>query len=116
MIIKIKRDKNPPQEHLRKQKLSAINNSDEIQELIKYDWNVVAEYADERLQDFHLFCVSIVKDLVKHKFKTNESGHIDYKIAKLDEEQHKQLLSMLSILYKDIDKVKKENEKNNIRQ
>lgn len=43
-----------------------------------YNWNLKGEYKDESLEDFHLFCISIVKDLLEKKFTTNEEGKYLY--------------------------------------
>lgn len=30
---------------------------------VGYDWNLKGESTDETMEDFHLFCISIVKDI-----------------------------------------------------
>ena len=43
-----------------------------------YDWDIKGETTDESIEDFHLFCISIVKDLITNEFITNEEGKISY--------------------------------------
>ena len=45
---------------------------------IVYDWKLQGTNKDETIEDFHLFCLSIARDLVKNKFKSNEEGELLY--------------------------------------
>lgn len=44
---------------------------------VGYNWNLKGESTDETMEDFHLFCISIVKDLFEKNFKTNEGYELD---------------------------------------
>jgi hypothetical protein len=69
MIINIKRQQNEKQ--LEELKYTVILKKSHLGG-IGYDWNLKGESNDESLEDFHLFCISIVKDLFEKNFKVNE--------------------------------------------
>lgn len=77
MIIKITK-KNTPITITRKNKLRKIFNRKEGTIYIGYDYNVNCIKKDEKIQDLHLFCISIVNDLLNDRFKTNEHGLMIY--------------------------------------
>lgn len=82
MKIQIKRAPIPLKQ-LRKAKLTILKNKNKkkFKKLgfsIKYDWKLNGEYSDESIEDFHLFCLSIVKDLLEKKFNSNEEGEFSY--------------------------------------
>lgn len=41
---------------------------------IGYNWGLKGESSDESLEDFHLFCLSIVRDLLEKNVKVNEDN------------------------------------------
>lgn len=53
---------------------------------ITYNWNLKGESPNESLEDFHLFCLSIVRELFTENFKTNEHGQISYDLKEIDTE------------------------------
>ncbi len=75
MIINIKRQQNEKQLEELKYNLILKNND---REKINYNWNLKGENNDESLEDFHLFCISIVKDLFEKNFKVNEDNENIY--------------------------------------
>jgi len=76
MNINIKRDELTKKE-IRKLKIKAIQQeSSKIQ--IGYKWKCTPESDDESTEDLHLFCISIVRDLLGKKFYTNEKGVVTY--------------------------------------
>ena len=78
MNINIKRQK--PDE------LEEILNENDITPVMTrfgYDWTLQGEFSNESIEDFQLFCISIVKDLVKTKFVDNK---IDYFLDEEDED------------------------------
>jgi hypothetical protein len=81
MNINIKKGE-PAPEMLRKEKLSKLENKDEIvhNNTLLYHWRITPENKNESMEDFHLFCISITKELLSHKFKTNERGTISYDV------------------------------------
>ena len=111
MRINIQRQK-IPKKIIRKIKLNTfIKNSNTDNPYIGYDWQLYYENKDENIQDFHLFCISIVRDLFEKKFKTNETGSIIYKYIDFNSENTiLQLYQLLKII--ETDKIK--NLKNDI--
>ena len=69
MVINIKRKQDEKQ--LEELKYNLILKKRYIS-TIGYNWNLNGESSDESLEDFHLFCLSIVKDLFEKNFKINE--------------------------------------------
>jgi len=69
MIINIKRNQNEKQLEELKYNFILKNNN---REKIDYNWNLKGEYPGESFEDFHLFCISIVKDLLEKNIKINE--------------------------------------------
>jgi hypothetical protein len=63
-----------------KKNLKLLLTADEtpVEIPIEYHWNLSREFEDEDLEDLHLFCLSIVKDLFEEKFTTNEKGAFTY--------------------------------------
>lgn len=100
MKIQIKRAPIPIKQ-LRKAKLTILKNKKkkifkDLGVSIKYDWKLNGEYQDESIEDFHLFCISIVRDLLGEKFNTNENGKISYEgIEQVDIEYTQQELQIL---------------------
>lgn len=79
------RNQKPTPKMERKAKLMMINKEKgTIKIPIKYDFNITPELKEETLEDFHLFCISITKDLLLSKFKTNEKGVVIYDIENLE--------------------------------
>lgn len=66
---------------------------------IGYDWKLNFEDTDETLEDLHLFCISIVKDLFEKNFKTNEKGKIIYEMEDIDNEEIESILNYLKSLF-----------------
>lgn len=60
-----------------------------------YDWNLQGEKTSESIEDFHLFCISIVKDLFENNFKTNELGELKY----IENNENEEILEELDYLY-----------------
>jgi len=76
-----------PLNKLRKMKLDAINGK-KNKLLASYYWEMFPENLEEdieKMKHFHLFCLSIVDDLFKDNFNTNEDGVIKYDKYKKDE-------------------------------
>ena len=71
MIITIKRKQNEKQ--LEELKYTLILKNKAIVK-IGYDWKIKGENSDESLEDFHIFCLSIVKDLLENNIKLNEDN------------------------------------------
>jgi len=81
---------------LRKMKLNKIiKNNIQGQSYIGYDWQLGYDNKNENLQDLHLFCISIVKDLFEKNFKTNDGGSITYKGVEFNSENTKLQLHQL---------------------
>lgn len=109
MNINIKKS-DLPQSKLRKIKLEHLEKDEKIK-IVNYNWKLKAEYADETIEDFHLFCLSIVKDLMKSNFKTNERGEISY--GKLKKSNKRSTIKYLHYLYDNIlnEQMKKSKQK-----
>ena len=69
MIINIKRNQDIKDLGQLKYDLILKNKS---KSMIGYEWKLKGEKSDESLEDFHLFCLSIVKDLLENNVKINE--------------------------------------------
>ncbi len=73
-------------------KLLKLNDKDSTMNVC-YDWMLFIENDDDDdflnspLKHLHLFCISITKDLLKNRFKTNEQGKIlyDFDIDDIDD-------------------------------
>ena len=65
-------------------------------EIIVYDWKISNLEIDESIEDFHLFCISIVRDLVRKDFKTNEKGKITYEL--MNDIENEETINYLNIL------------------
>ena len=77
-----------------------------VAENVGFDWSLTAENKEEeenRIQNFSLFCISIVKDLLKNKFETNENGKVRYN-SKLKHKDNtlKDLQALFDCICKDI--------------
>lgn len=81
--------------------------------LIKYDWLLQPDQLDESVYDLHLFCISIVRNIIENEIKINEYDFINYinpnDINESTLKDLKQLYSKISehILVKD--RIKAEN-------
>lgn len=73
-----------PIKEKRKLKLLKIDDQNVDENQFGYGFKIQNESDDESLKDFHLFCVSIVRDLVKNRFKTNEKGLICYDLSNIN--------------------------------
>jgi hypothetical protein len=84
MNINIKRQKTPINIE-RRNKLNMIEDNDSgVKTHIGFDWIAKAEDVEEQksiLKNMHLFCISITRDLLKNRFKTNEIGELKYNIS-----------------------------------
>ena len=80
IINHVERDK-PTSKEIRKAKLESINQKN-VKWRIVYKWKVDRESEDEKIEDLHLFCISIVKDLLYNRFFTNENGKMTYENMK----------------------------------
>lgn len=96
MIIEVKKEELPLKER-RKLKLRSLDNQEIDKNQFAYGWKIRREVDDETLEDFHLFCVSIVGDLIENKFKTNENGIIFYNTSEIniDPKEIKKLYSLI---------------------
>lgn len=68
---------------------------------IGFNWTLTPENKeedDERMKNFHLFCTSIVLDLLKEEFKTNEKGAFKYKKYKKNKLVIQKLNNLFSII------------------
>ena len=74
MIITIKRKQNEKQ--LEKLKYTLILKNKAIVKIV-YDWKIKGENSDESLEDFHIFCLSVVKDILEKKI---DGDYINYEI------------------------------------
>lgn len=83
MVIKINKEDLPIKES-RKLKLLNIYNQEVDKNQFGYRFRINYDVPDEGLEDFHLFCVSIVGDLLENKFKTNETGIIGYDVSEIN--------------------------------
>jgi len=54
---------------------------------IGYDWAIQGENSNESIEDLQLFCVSIVKDLIKTEFNASETEAINDKFDELFENE-----------------------------
>lgn len=98
MNIEVKRGELPLKE-ARKEKIK--NLFKKKSEIINYNWRLTSFSDEEDIYDFHLFCVSIVKNLVKKDFKTNESGKMTYELMEdIDNEEALAYLHRLSYAIK----------------
>lgn len=77
MKISIKQG-DTPVSIIRKNKINKINVVDNNVKFMGYDWKLQREYEGEDLRDFHLFCLSIAKELISNNASTNENGKIEY--------------------------------------
>jgi len=69
---------------------------------VGFDWSLTAESKEEneeKLKNFHLFCISIVTDLARNNFKTNEHGNKTY-LEGIDKNLVKKLNKLFSIVEK----------------
>lgn len=115
MKIEIEKDKNPNNTAIRKAKLLSIKSGKTVEiDYVGYTWKITPEVLEESIEDFHMFCVSIVKDLVTSRFYTNEQGNISYEDFNLDADENKKLYSDLGILFDKIKNKKKKNGKSNL--
>lgn len=87
---------------IRQMKLSQINGF--LEEKIGFDWELFPECKEEEyLKDFHLFCISITKDLLAKRFKTNEKGVFSYDCV--EDIDHEYVLQELEYLFLNINKL-----------
>ena len=93
----------PSVKEIRKAKLNAIHN-EKPQLKGGYNWELIYESADEKLEDFHLFCISIVKDLLHKSFFTNERCTYIYEGM---EDEYDETIADLEHLYWLIEESKK---------
>lgn len=63
----------------------------------RYDFDMKQDKQKEDVRDLHLFCLSIIKDLVQNKFKLNEFGNVSYDFD-LDENDIKNFSEQLDYL------------------
>jgi hypothetical protein len=98
MNIEVKRGE-LPLKIARREKLKNILKKNKVK-TINYKWRVTSLSEDEDIYDFHLFCVSIVKDLVKQDFKTNENGKMTYKF--MEDINNEETVKYLHHLYQSI--------------
>lgn len=102
----------PSPDMLRQAKLKKISKeSGEVKVPVKYEFNITPEIKEECLEDFHLFCISITRDLLASRFKTNEQGVVTYDIENLETQKTLENLQLLfhNIAIKRDDKLKKLN-------
>lgn len=85
----------------RKNKLHQLNGDDKIESTIAYNWTCTPQKPGESIVDMHLFCVSVVRDILKCKIKT-ERGSISYDIGDIDPNIRKELKKVFDIISKDI--------------
>ena len=64
-----------------------------------YDFQIFPEKSGEDVRDFHLFSISIIKDILEYKFKLNESGDFSYDLTFLEKEEIEDTLFVLQDLY-----------------
>lgn len=103
-----------PINELRKLKLNHINgNKDAFG--ISFNWNLSLEDEEERkdrLENFHLFCLSIVEDLFNDNFKTNENGVIRYEKHTKDENDKivvEKIKNMMNVILSNKNEIKNEH-------
>lgn len=71
-----------------------------------YDFNIIPEQSKEDIRDFHLFCLSIVLNLVHNKFKTNEFNEFTYDFSTIDSKHLEDTSFILHYIYNIIYKEK----------
>lgn len=71
-----------------------------------YNFQVLPEQSKEDIRDFHLFCISIIKDLLEKKFKLNESGQFTYDLSEINEDDLEDTSLVLHYIYNIIYKEK----------
>lgn len=67
-----------------------------------YDFKIMPERPKEDIRDFHMFCLSIVMDLLKHKFNLNEIGEFSYDLSYISEMDITDTYELLHLLYNKI--------------
>lgn len=80
MKLNFKRQYKLPIKEERKLKLESLEKRKKLIP-IRFDYTLTPENQEEekdRIKNFHLFCISIVQDLLEDKFKTNEEGSMKY--------------------------------------
>lgn len=117
MLIKIRKDNNPPEILKRKSKIQKLFKSkkENIDIPLKYDWDLTTENEYESLEDLHLFCISITKDLLIDTFKTNEHGSLTYDLSEFNEEERKFLIKSIKHLFNKIAIIKHKKKRNVIK-
>lgn len=71
-----------------------------------YNFNIIPEQSKEDIRDFHLFCLSIIKDLLDNNFKINEGGQFKYDLSDIDDEHLEDTSFILHYIYNIIYKEK----------
>lgn len=71
-----------------------------------YNFQVLPEQSKEDIRDFHLFCISIIKDLLEKKFKLNESGQFTYDLSEIEDKDLEDTSLVLHYIYNIIYKEK----------
>jgi hypothetical protein len=100
MILHVKR-KTLTNQDKQNLKLLIVADDTPVEIPIGFHWDLKGESNDEDLLDFHLFCLSIVKDLFEEKFTTNERGAFTYENMDFFDTEHvsnelKALFNMIS--------------------
>lgn len=95
MKIEIKKGELP----IKIKRLVKLNRLENIKnDAISYNWKITPENENENIQDFHLFCISIVKDIIKNRFKTNEKGIITYKSIEFHKNTYEDLQKLFTVI------------------
>lgn len=90
----------------RKEKLLSLCKEEKV-EGIGFNWTLTPENKeedDERMKNFHLFCTSIVLDLLQEKFRTDQDGIKQYKKYKKNKLVIKKMYKLFSIIANDNEK------------
>jgi len=106
MNINIKKQKRIIKEE-RKLKLLKLKNGIDIPQL-GYNWKITSENEEEfktRIEDLHLFCISITKNILRNTFYTNEDGIMKYE----HNIETDKTIENLDILFKIIEKQRNKN-------
>jgi hypothetical protein len=91
----------------RKEKLLSLNNDNKQVKGVGFTWELTAENIEEneeKIKNFHLFCTSIVLDLLEEKFQTDQKGFKKYKKYKKNKLVIKRLYKLFSIIANDNEK------------
>ena len=81
---------------IRKLKLKSLKKCKKVDGL-KFNWKYIPSNENEKIEDFHLFCISIFLDVIENKFKTNEKGKIQYE--NIDKFINKKTLKKIKKMY-----------------